>query len=83
MSQLILSCEKTGRAFNSGFQVTLDDLRFVPPNWTANFFCRMCGKVHEFQFAEARVCECPHQCPAYRDCQLCELASRVAAQTAA
>jgi len=28
MSHLILSCAKTGRAFNSGFETTADDLRW-------------------------------------------------------
>jgi hypothetical protein len=83
MSQLILCCDKTGRSFNSGFQAARDDLQFVPPSWTANFFCRMCGKVHEFHFAEARICECPNKCAAYRDCQLCEFSKLTNEQTAA
>jgi len=81
-SQLILSCQKTGQVFNSGFEATADDLRFVPPKWTAKFFCRICAKVHDFDFAEARICECPHKCPAYGACQNCEF-SRVPDQTAA
>jgi|SRR5215469_12443753 len=74
---------KTGRAFNSGFQVTSDDLRFVPPKWTAKFFCRICAKVHDFDFAKAGVCECPHKCPAYTDCKRCEFGKFTAGQTAA
>jgi hypothetical protein len=68
---------------NSGFQATRDDLRFVPPKWTAKFFCRICAKVHDFDFAEARVCECPHKCPAYGDCKRCEFGKLAADQTAA
>jgi hypothetical protein len=83
MSQLILSCEKTGRAFNSGFEVTDDDLRFVPPNWTARFFCRSCAKVHDFNLAKARVCECTHKCPTYGECQGCELSKLISGKTAA
>jgi len=83
MSQLILSCEKTGRAFNSGFEVTCDDLRFVPPNWTARFFCRSCAKVHDFSLAKARVCECPHKCPTYGDCQGCEFSKPISGKAAA
>jgi hypothetical protein len=83
MSQLILSCGNTGRTFNSGFQATSDDLRFVPPKWTAKFFCRICAKVHDFDFAEAGICECLHKCPAYTDCKRCEFAKFTPDQTAA
>jgi hypothetical protein len=76
MSQLILSCAKTGRAFNSGFRAHRDDLRFVPPKWTAQFLCGICRHVHEFEFAQARLCDCPHHCPHNGDCDLCELAER-------
>jgi hypothetical protein len=55
----------------------------VPPKWTAKFFCRICAKIHDFDFAEARVCECPHKCPAYGDCKGCEFGKLVADQTAA
>ena len=79
MSELILSCAKTGRAFKSGFQVTQDDLRFVPPKWTARLHCVFCHHIHEFEFVEARICECPHNCRQYGECQNCEFASRVPA----
>jgi DNA-binding CsgD family transcriptional regulator len=46
MSQLILSCAKTGRAFNSGFRADRDDLRFVLPKWTAQFLCGVCRRIH-------------------------------------
>jgi hypothetical protein len=74
MSYLILSCTKTGRAFKSGFPASRDDLDFMPPKLTARFHCGPCGKIHEFEFAAARVCDCPHDCPHNGDCQLCKLA---------
>ena len=75
MGQLILSCPKTGRPFKSGFQVSRDDLGYVPPKWTARMMCGVCHRVHQFNFAEARVCECPDDCcRAYGDCQKCEFA---------
>ena len=79
MSKLILSCAKTGRSFYSGFPVSQDDLRFTPPKLTARFHCGPCGKIHEFEFAAARVCDCAHECPYMGECQNCEFASRVAA----
>jgi hypothetical protein len=79
MSKLILSCAKTGRLFNSGFPVSQDDLRFTPPKLTARFHCGPCGKIHEFEFAAARVCDCAHECPYMGECQNCEFATRVAA----
>jgi hypothetical protein len=63
MSQLILSCVKTGRAFKSSFSADREDLRFVPPKWTARFLCGICRHVHEFEFAQAQLCDCPHHCP--------------------
>jgi hypothetical protein len=59
MGQLILSCAKTGRSFKSGFQVSRDDLGYAPPKWRARMMCGVCHRVHEFNFAEAKVCECP------------------------
>ena len=83
MSQLVLSCAKTGRAFKSGFRVTRDDLRRVPPKWKATLLCPICHRVHEFNFAEARVCECPDDCcRQYGECQKCEFAVRAAATAA-
>jgi hypothetical protein len=79
MSKLILSCAKTGRLFNSGFPVSQDDLRFTPPKLTARFHCGPCGRIHEFEFAAARVCDCAHECPYMGECQNCEFATRVAA----
>jgi hypothetical protein len=80
MSQLILSCAKTGRAFKSDFRVTSIDLRHVPPKWKATLLCAICHHVHEFNFAEARVCERPDDCSRqYGECQNCEFANRVAA----
>jgi hypothetical protein len=71
MSHLVLSCAKTGKAFNSGLETTADDLRFVPPTWTARLRCAVCGEIHDFKFAGARLCECPPKCPQYHNCQLC------------
>jgi hypothetical protein len=75
MGQLILSCTKTGKAFKSGFQTSRTDLGYVPPKWTARMMCGVCHRVHEFNFAEARVCErvvgC---CCQYGECQNCEFA---------
>jgi hypothetical protein len=83
MSQLILSCAKTGRSFKSGFQVSRDDLGYAPPKWTARMMCGVCHRVHEFNFAEARVCECPDDCcRQYGDCQKCEFAVRATATAA-
>jgi hypothetical protein len=80
MSQLILSCTKTGHAFKSSFRVNGDDLRYVPPKLKATLLCAICHHVHEFNFAEARVCKCPHDClRQYGECQNCDFASRVTA----
>ena len=83
MGQLILSCAKTGRAFKSGFRAIRADLGYVPPKWKATLLCPMCNRVHEFNFAEARVCECPDDCcRQYGECQNCEFAVRATATAA-
>jgi hypothetical protein len=80
MAQLILSCVKTGRAFRSSFQANRADLGYVPPKWKATLLCPICHRAHEFNFAEARVCECPDNCRRqYGECQNCEFANRVVA----
>jgi hypothetical protein len=62
------------------FQASHDDLGYVPPKWKATLLCAICHRVHEFNFAEARVCECPDDCcRQYGECQNCEFASRPAA----
>jgi hypothetical protein len=83
MGQLILSCAKTGQTFKSGFQARRDDLGYVPPKWKATLLCAICHRVHEFNFAEARVCECLDDCRRpYRECQNCEFAVRAKATAA-
>jgi hypothetical protein len=73
MGQLILSCAKTGRAFKSGFRATRADLGYVPPKWKATLLCAICHHVHEFNFAEARICEHADDCcREYGECQNCE-----------
>jgi hypothetical protein len=71
MGQLVLTC--AGQPFNSGFRITRDELRSMPPDQQTRLHCRICGHVHEFTLAMGRVCECPHNCPTYVKCQLCEL----------
>jgi hypothetical protein len=83
MGQLILSCAKTGRAFKSGFQATCADLGYVPPKWKATLLCPICHHVHEFNFAEARICEHADECcREYGKCQNCEFAVRATATAA-
>jgi hypothetical protein len=77
MGQLILSCAKTGRAFKSDFRATRADLGYVPPKWKATLLCAICHRVHEFNFAEARICEhADDYCREYGACQNCEFAVR-------
>jgi hypothetical protein len=84
MAQLILSCAKTGRSFNSGFQVSRDDLGYVPPKLIARMMCGACHRVHQFNFADARVCECADDCHRqYGKCQNCALALPPVAREAA
>ena len=71
MSELIVTCAKTGRAFNTGFKFSLDDLRSRRPQSGAQMFCRICNAVHDFEFAAASVCTCGYNCrQEQRDCQL-------------
>jgi hypothetical protein len=76
MSELIATCAKTGRAFNTGYKASLDDLRLLQPQSVAQIFCEICNVVHEFEFATAGVCTCGYNCrQEQRDCQL-ELLNR-------
>jgi hypothetical protein len=77
LGQLILSCARTGRFVRSGFQASRDDIRHVPPKWMVQMACGVCHRVHEFNLAEARVCEClDERCRPYGACQRCEFAVR-------
>jgi hypothetical protein len=80
MGQLVLACAKTGRTFKSDFTASRTDLGYVPPKWKATLLCAICHRVHEFNFADARVCECPDDCyRRYGECQNCEFAGRIVA----
>jgi uncharacterized protein YcgL (UPF0745 family) len=62
------------------FQASRDDLNYVPRKLKATFLCGICHRVHEFDFAEARVCErAANCCGRYGECQNCHLAVRPAA----
>jgi hypothetical protein len=74
MSEVIFSCLVTGRAFNSGFVATRNDLRFMPPKSKIRLRCGICGETHEFDFAAARICECPKLCHERKHCQSCAFA---------
>ena len=74
MSELIFTCENTGREFNTGFKTSLDELRLRQPQSGASLFCQICGVIHEFEFAAASVCTCGYNCrQEHRDCQLAQL----------
>jgi len=71
MSELIVTCEKTDRAFNTGRKLSFDDLRSLPPQSRVQMFCDVCSAVHEFQLSAASVCTCGYNCRRdQRDCQL-------------
>ena len=73
MSEIVITCARTDRAFSTGFQATSVDLQFVPPQWKTRLFCRICHVMHDFYFATAYVCDCPDFCDRKRvDCQLCK-----------
>jgi len=57
-------------ASNRTFETAVDDLR-SPVIWSARLRCAICGQLHDFKFAGARLSECPHKCGHYRNCQLC------------
>jgi len=72
MGELIFSCATTGRSINSGFQTTRDELHLIAVGKKLRLRCRVCGKVHEFDFAAATgVCLSSNFCRERKDCQHC------------
>ncbi len=57
MGQLIFRCPKTKKEFDSGFQAKATDLTLLPKGATIRLRCMVCGEIHEFNFAGARICE--------------------------
>jgi hypothetical protein len=57
MSQLIFRCPKTKKEFDSGFQAKATDLMLLPKGATIRLRCIVCGEIHEFHFAAARIGE--------------------------
>jgi hypothetical protein len=57
MGRVIFRCPQTDQEFDSGFQASPGDIRLLPTGAKINLRCRICGVKHEFQFADARVCD--------------------------
>ena len=57
MGAVMFHCHKTQEEFGSGFQAQPGDLKFLPLNATISLRCGVCGEVHEFKFADARINE--------------------------
>jgi len=55
MGEVFFRCPKTGKEFESGFQASPSELRFLPPNAGINLRCKVCSSRREFKFAAARV----------------------------
>lgn len=56
MGRVIFRCPQTDQEFDSGFQASPGDIRLLPTGAKINLRCSICGVKHEFQFADARVC---------------------------
>jgi hypothetical protein len=57
MGQLIFQCPKTKKEFDSGFQAKATDLMLLPRGATIRLRCMVCGEIHEYNFANARIGE--------------------------
>lgn len=55
MGQVIFRCPKNGQEFDSGFQAVTTELKLLPRPATIHLRCAICGKTHEFSFADARI----------------------------
>lgn len=75
MSEVIFSCPTTGRSINSGFPIARDELHLLPFGTKRRLRCRICGEVHEFDFADATgLCLSSNFCRERKDCQHCSFA---------
>ena len=63
MGDVIFRCEKTGQEFDSGFQANPRDVDVLPPDAKIRLRCRICGELHEFEFASAKIGESDHGNP--------------------
>jgi hypothetical protein len=53
MSKLMFRCRRSGEEFDSGFRASLSDLNTPPADASVRLRCRICGELHEFNFADA------------------------------
>ena len=74
MGEVVFCCRATGREFVGGFQASREDLLAIPATTRMRLCCAICGNTHEFDFAQIRLCECPHPCRDRKDCQRCGFA---------
>jgi hypothetical protein len=59
MGRVLFRCPKTQEEFDSGFQAGATDMVAVPQTAAIRLRCTICGTIHEFKIAQARVEERP------------------------
>ncbi len=55
MAQLIFRCPRTKEDFDSGFQAGSSEMKLLPAGAKIRVRCKVCGDLHEFKFADARL----------------------------
>jgi hypothetical protein len=55
VGDVIFRCQKTGQEFESGFQANARDINLLPADAKIHLRCRICGDLHEFKFASAKI----------------------------
>jgi len=55
MGQLLFRCPKTGENFDSGFEAGSSEIKLLPAGAKFRLRCKICGELHEFRFADAKV----------------------------
>lgn len=55
MGRLVFKCPQTGKDFDSGFQAGSSEVKLLPAGAKFRVRCEICGDLHEFRFADARV----------------------------
>jgi len=55
VGDVVFKCPISAKEFVSGFRADAGDLKDLPEGAAVRLRCQVCGQMHEFKFADARI----------------------------
>jgi hypothetical protein len=55
VGDVVFKCPVSAKEFVSGFRAEPGDLKDLPAKAAVHLRCQVCGQMHDFKFADARI----------------------------